>query len=56
MYLGVFLKGMKIDAQKLMRLWIVEGFVEVKDDIILEEFAEQYFKQLGERCLVQVVG
>ncbi|CAK7350893.1 unnamed protein product [Dovyalis caffra] len=40
---------------KLIRLWMVERFVEEKQGITLEEVAEEYLNQLVNRSLIQVV-
>ena len=53
LYFGAFPEGWKMDMQKLIRLWVAEGFVEDEKDTNLEESAEQYLEQLIARCLVQ---
>ena len=54
LYLGAFPENMKIDAQKLIRLWIAGGFIEDKKETTLEDSAEEYLEKLVERCLVEV--
>ncbi|GMP78474.1 hypothetical protein CsSME_00034394 [Camellia sinensis var. sinensis] len=43
-----------IKAGRLIRLWIVEGFVEEQNGKTLEEVAEEYLTELIHRCLVLV--
>jgi disease resistance protein RPM1 len=40
---------------KLIRLWIVERFVEEKQGFTMEEVAEEYLNELANRSLIQVV-
>ncbi|KAG5244629.1 NBS-LRR resistance protein [Salix suchowensis] len=40
---------------KLIRLWIVERFVEEKQGFTMEEVAEEYLNELVNRSLIQVV-
>ena len=54
LYLGAFPENMKIDAQKLIRLWIAEGFIDDKKETTLEKSAEEYLEELVERYLVEV--
>ena len=54
LYFGAFPENMKIDARKLIRLWIAEGFIEDKTENTLEESAEEYLEELIERCLIEV--
>ncbi|CAA7407906.1 unnamed protein product [Spirodela intermedia] len=55
LYFGVLPQDFEIEVQKLIRLWIAEGFVEDREDATLEESAEQYLEELVQRCLVHVV-
>ena len=54
LYFGAFPEDMTIDVQKLIRLWISEGFVKEESGISMEESAEQYLGKLVDRCLVRV--
>ncbi|KAJ6347736.1 hypothetical protein OIU76_004259 [Salix suchowensis] len=47
--------GNPIGRMKLIRLWIAEGFVEVKEGMTLEEVAEDYLNELIKRSLLLVV-
>ncbi|KAF3447822.1 hypothetical protein FNV43_RR08528 [Rhamnella rubrinervis] len=44
-----------IDPRKLIRFWIVEGFVQEKEGRIPEDVGEGYFNELVNRSLIQVV-
>ena len=54
LYLGVFPEDFEIEVEKLIRLWIAEGFVERREDITLEEVAMEYLDEIESRCLIQV--
>ncbi|KAF5477850.1 hypothetical protein F2P56_004462 [Juglans regia] len=57
LYLSIFPYDHPIDKMKLIRLWIAEGFVKVKEGMTLEEVAEAYyFDELLNRSLIQVAG
>ncbi|KAL7217985.1 hypothetical protein ACSBR2_011250 [Camellia fascicularis] len=53
-YLCVFPEDCFIDHWRLIRLWVVEGFVEMKVGMTVEEVAEGYLNELINRSLVQV--
>ena len=53
LYFGAFHKNFKISVNKLIRLWIAEGFVKGREDETLEEVAKEYLNELYLRCLVQ---
>ncbi|PKI38389.1 hypothetical protein CRG98_041215 [Punica granatum] len=53
--LSVFPEGWPIRHERLIRLWVAEGFVEWKEGKTLEEVAEDYFNDLISRSLLQVV-
>ncbi|XP_078153676.1 putative disease resistance RPP13-like protein 3 [Carex rostrata] len=54
-YLACFPEDYKIEAERLMQMWIAEGLVDVKKEGEFEDFAEDYLEELVQRCLVQVV-
>ncbi|KAL0318631.1 UNVERIFIED_CONTAM: putative late blight resistance proteinR1B-16 [Sesamum angustifolium] len=54
LYLGMFPQDFEIPVQKLLRMWIAEGFVQRKVDISPEELAENYLEELINRNLVRV--
>ncbi|KAL7246932.1 hypothetical protein ACSBR2_001944 [Camellia fascicularis] len=57
LYLSSFPEDHLIDWMSSIRLWIVEGFVEVTEfGKTLEEVAEAYLYELLTRNLIQVVG
>uniref|UniRef100_A0A6N2KW88 Rx N-terminal domain-containing protein n=1 Tax=Salix viminalis TaxID=40686 RepID=A0A6N2KW88_SALVM len=55
LYLSVFPEDYLIKRTKLIRLWIVERFVEEKQGFTMEEVAEEYLNELVNRSLIQVV-
>lgn len=55
LYLSVFPEDYLIKRTKLIRLWIVERFVEEKPGFTMEEVAEEYLNELVNRSLIQVV-
>ncbi|CAL5390487.1 unnamed protein product [Camellia sinensis] len=54
LYLSVFPEDCLIDHWRLIRLWVAEGFVEMKAGMTIEEVAEGYLNELINRSLVQV--
>ncbi|KAI7981753.1 Disease resistance protein RPM1 [Camellia lanceoleosa] len=54
LYLSVFPEDCFIDHWRLIRLWVAEGFVEMKPGMTKEEVAEGYLNELINRSLVQV--
>ncbi|OMO93468.1 Disease resistance protein [Corchorus olitorius] len=56
LYLSIFPENHLIETMRLMRLWIAEEFVEVKDGKTQEEVAKDYLNELLSRSLVQVSG
>ncbi|KAF3449640.1 hypothetical protein FNV43_RR10371 [Rhamnella rubrinervis] len=55
LFLSIFPEHYPIDPRKLIRFWIVEGFVQEKEGRIPEEVGEGYFNELVNRSLIQVV-
>ncbi|KAL7181064.1 hypothetical protein ACSBR1_040012 [Camellia fascicularis] len=55
LYFGAFLEDREIPVQKLIWLWIAEGFIKENGQKQLEDIAEDYLKELVERSLVIVV-
>ncbi|KAJ6862082.1 hypothetical protein NC652_039040 [Populus alba x Populus x berolinensis] len=55
LYLSVFPEDYLIKRMKMIRLWIVERFVEEKPGFTMEEVAEEYLNELVNRSLIQVV-
>ncbi|KAI8533784.1 hypothetical protein RHMOL_Rhmol10G0035900 [Rhododendron molle] len=54
LYLSIFPEDFFIDHWRLIRLWVAEGFVKVKEGKTKEEVAEGYINELRSRSLVQV--
>ncbi|KAI3437007.1 uncharacterized protein J3R85_005731, partial [Psidium guajava] len=54
LYLSVFPENHIIGHNRLVRLWITEGFVEEKEGETLEDVAERYLHELRSRSLIQV--
>ncbi|KAF8028018.1 hypothetical protein BT93_E0817 [Corymbia citriodora subsp. variegata] len=53
LHLSLFPKGHLIERQRLIRLWVAEGFVEKKEGMTLKEVAEDYFMELLNRSLME---
>ncbi|XP_047937620.1 putative late blight resistance protein homolog R1B-17 [Salvia hispanica] len=53
-YLGMFPEDFEIPVWKLVRLWIAEGFIQHKEGMSLEDYAEEYLEDLVNRNLVMV--
>ncbi|KAF8043697.1 hypothetical protein BT93_A1877 [Corymbia citriodora subsp. variegata] len=54
LYLSVFPEDHIIGHNRLVYLWITQGFVEEKEGKTLEEVAERYLQELRNRSLIQV--
>ncbi|GFY94826.1 NB-ARC domain-containing disease resistance protein [Actinidia rufa] len=52
LYLGLFPEDFEIDARKLYRLWVAEGFIKLYEES--EDMAAEYLKELCDRSLLQV--
>ncbi|KAK3435285.1 LOW QUALITY PROTEIN: hypothetical protein EUGRSUZ_D02633 [Eucalyptus grandis] len=53
--ISVFPEGHVIERMRLIRHWVTEGFVEMKDAKTMEEVADDYLNELVNRSLIQVV-
>ncbi|KAL2485132.1 Disease resistance protein (CC-NBS-LRR class) family [Abeliophyllum distichum] len=53
-YFGMIPQDYRISVRKLIRLWIAEGYIQPKGEIILETIAENYLTDLVNRNLVMV--
>ncbi|XXG71055.1 hypothetical protein AAC387_Pa07g0393 [Persea americana] len=56
LYLGLFPEDYKISSRRLIRLWIAEGFIQYRDNEILEDTAEDYLEDLVGRSMIQVAS
>jgi disease resistance protein RPM1 len=54
LYFGIFPEDYSITETRLLKLWVAEGFIKGKKGKSLEDVAEEYFKELIHRNLVQV--
>eukprot|EP00262_Sarcandra_glabra_P000161 TRINITY_DN10246_c0_g1_i3.p1 TRINITY_DN10246_c0_g1~~TRINITY_DN10246_c0_g1_i3.p1 ORF type:complete len:762 (+),score=108.97 TRINITY_DN10246_c0_g1_i3:153-2438(+) len=56
LYFGVFPEDdFEIHAETLIQVWVAEGFIPEKGAKTMEEVAEDYLEELGDRNLVQIV-
>uniref|UniRef100_A0A0D9X564 AAA+ ATPase domain-containing protein n=1 Tax=Leersia perrieri TaxID=77586 RepID=A0A0D9X564_9ORYZ len=55
LYFAGFTAQTPIDAVKLLRLWVAEGFIQAKNGQTTEERGAECLKELISRCLVQLV-
>ncbi|CAA2986986.1 late blight resistance homolog R1A-10 [Olea europaea subsp. europaea] len=56
LYLSAFHEDEIIPVCKLLSLWIAEGFIEKKEQMSLEDIAEEYLLELIDRSLLQVAN
>ncbi|KAF5946086.1 hypothetical protein HYC85_016314 [Camellia sinensis] len=54
LYLGLFPEDFEIVAERLIRLWVAEGFIQQAEGETLEETATEYLNELIDRNLIQV--
>ncbi|CAL8173080.1 unnamed protein product [Prunus armeniaca] len=54
MYCSLFPEDYLIDGERLVRLWLAEGFVEQVDGLTPEEVAENYLIELIRRSMLKV--
>ncbi|KAL6012998.1 hypothetical protein ACLOJK_003488 [Asimina triloba] len=55
LYFGIFPEDSVIDVEKLIRLWIAEGFIQRGEWESKEDTAEEWLKELVSRSMIQVV-
>ncbi|KAJ4748332.1 Disease resistance protein (CC-NBS-LRR class) family [Rhynchospora pubera] len=55
LYLGALAETKLHDGNKLVRLWISEGFIKPMKGKTLEEIGQQHLKEMVSRCLVELV-
>ncbi|KAJ4769941.1 Nbs-lrr resistance protein [Rhynchospora pubera] len=53
LYLAFFPEDYDICANRLIKMWIAEGFIPQKDKKTMEEIGEDYLELLFQRCMVQ---
>ncbi|KAJ4951205.1 hypothetical protein NE237_028037 [Protea cynaroides] len=53
-YLGFFPEDIEIEHYRLIWLWIAEGFIQPRESLTIEDVAEDHFKQLIQRGMMQV--
>ncbi|XP_059435703.1 disease resistance protein RPP13-like [Corylus avellana] len=56
LYFGVFPEDFEIPMRRLVRLWIVEGFIKNTGKRRTEDVAEDYLEELIDRSLIQVAS
>ncbi|KAH0684891.1 hypothetical protein KY289_022643 [Solanum tuberosum] len=54
LYIGIFQEDLEIDAEKLMYLWLAEGFIPRIREEHMEDIAENFLHELISRSLIQV--
>ncbi|KAF5745384.1 disease resistance protein RPP13-like [Tripterygium wilfordii] len=53
LYLSLFPEDFVINTEKLIRLWIAEGFIP-QGEGVMEDVAEEYLKELVDRSMIQI--
>ncbi|PKU84832.1 disease resistance protein RPM1-like [Dendrobium catenatum] len=53
LYCSMFPEGHMIRRNKLIRLWVAEGFVQKQGSKSMEEMAEEYLNELTHRCMLK---
>lgn len=53
LYLSLFPEDFEINVEKLIRLFVAEGFVPQSEDRTMEEVAKDNFDELINRSLIQ---
>lgn len=54
LYMGAFPEDSEIEVEKLIALWVAEGFLDKKDSLSAEKVAEDYLEDLIDRSLVLI--
>ncbi|GMP60817.1 hypothetical protein CsSME_00023528 [Camellia sinensis var. sinensis] len=54
LYLGLFPEDFEIEVERLIRLWVAEGFIQQAEGETLEETVAEYLNELIDRNLIQV--
>ncbi|KAK0578960.1 hypothetical protein LWI29_019053 [Acer saccharum] len=54
LYLCLFPEDSEIIIEKLIYLWVAEGFISENEDCIMEELGKDYINELNNRSLIQV--
>lgn len=53
LHLALFPEDAVLQRTEITRLWIAEGFVEAKENTLMEEVGKEYWKELVHRSLLQ---
>ncbi|EEF27370.1 Disease resistance protein RPH8A, putative, partial [Ricinus communis] len=54
LYLGLFPEDVSIQREKLIHLWVAEGFLPLEGEETAESVAEKCLYELIQRCMIQV--
>ncbi|XP_042491722.1 probable disease resistance RPP8-like protein 4 [Macadamia integrifolia] len=54
LYFGVFPEDTEIESDRLIRLWVAEGFLERRGSLTMEDVAGECLEELMQRNLIQV--
>ncbi|XP_042504391.1 putative disease resistance protein At1g59780 isoform X2 [Macadamia integrifolia] len=55
LYLGLFQRNSSINCERLIQLWIAEGFIQETGEETMEDVAEDYLEDLNQRNMIQVL-
>ncbi|XP_034708931.1 putative disease resistance protein At1g50180 [Vitis riparia] len=56
LYCGLFPEDSEIRTDKLIHLWVAEGFIQRRGEEIAEDVAEDHLQELVHRSMIQVAG
>ncbi|KAL3825331.1 hypothetical protein ACJIZ3_021360 [Penstemon smallii] len=56
LYLSIFPEDKTIKTERIIQIWIAEGFVQPKQGKTMEEVAETYVRELLDRSLIKLQG
>ncbi|RVW91316.1 putative disease resistance RPP8-like protein 4 [Vitis vinifera] len=56
LYCGLFPEDSEIRTDKLIRLWVAEGFIQRRGEEIAEDVAEDHLQELVHRSMIQVAA
>ncbi|XP_042486471.1 disease resistance protein RPH8A-like [Macadamia integrifolia] len=56
LYFGLYPEDYEISSEKLIRLWVAEGFILQRGEETMEDTAEEYLEELIDRSMIQAAS